>query len=95
MFERDARVHLERHVRLGEVAVKIGDLDETAVLVFFTEGPADHFPRPGGQTIVYGRVKVGKGRRAKGDMITAPIEDGPEIVEDDEPINSLDDILVS
>jgi len=99
MFERDVLPHMRRHVRSCEVAWLEADVEPSdlpkILKGFFERGPADTFPRPGGQVVVYGRVKVGKGKRSKGDGITAPAEDEVAIVEDEVVVNSLEDLLVS
>jgi len=93
LFERDAAAHLRRHVKGGEVEVDLAN--HRKVIAHFEEGDKDTFPRPGGQAIVYGRVKVGRGGRPKADGITAPMDETIEVDADEGPVNVLADLLLS
>jgi hypothetical protein len=84
MFEERTSAHLQTH----------GIYGNGSTLSHFERGPRDTSPRPGDQSLTYGRARPAGGGRRKGQVATVPNDDGLEISEE-EPISSLSEIVES
>lgn len=82
MFEAHIDVHLRTHH---------SNLSTRQPLSHFIRGPRDTHSRPGGQAITYGRVRTGKGGRRKGAVVSTPLDDNAETVDED-PVVVLDEL---
>ena len=81
--------HVDTHLRCHHA-----DLVTENPLSSFIRGARDTHPKPGGQTQTYGRARIGKGGRRKGQVLVTPTDDGPE-ASDEDPIVSLSEIIES
>lgn len=83
MFEERTADHLQRQHPGVEVSVRA-----------FVRGPRDTYPRPGGQVVAYGRVRLAKGSKRPARLPIPPDDDPPEMLEE-EPVLSLTELVES
>lgn len=81
--------HIESHLRHRHPGLTVKGL-----LSNFVRGPRDTSPRPGSQAQTYGRARIGKGGRRRGQVLVTPPDDSVEVA-DEEPISSLAEIVES